>query len=145
MPRNRPDLFGGLLLIALAAAAAFFLLPLPFGTAARPGAAFLPMLVALLLGALGALVLVKAVAGPPDRVESGRVRPLLAVLGAIAAFALLLERAGLPAAVVGAVVAAALAQPRLLDWRTAAFALGLAAFSTAAFLYGLKLPFKLAP
>src|SRR5262245_15531287 len=99
MARNFPDLVGGALLIALAAVALYFLGPLPFGTAARPGASFLPTLVAALIAALGVAVLARGLFGAADRIERGRVRPLAAVLGAIAIFAVLIERAGLPAAI----------------------------------------------
>jgi hypothetical protein len=145
MVRNLPDLVGGALLIALAATALYFLGPLPFGTAARPGAAFLPTLVAVLIAILGAAVLARGLFGGADRIESGRIRPFAAVLGAIAMFALLIERAGLPVAVLAAVLVAAMAQPRLLDWRSLLFAVLLAAACTATFRYALNIPFRLLP
>jgi hypothetical protein len=145
MARNRTDLFGGLLLVAIAAIGLLFLAPLPFGTAARPDAAFLPTIVCAVLGALGVLVTLRGVLGLPDSIERIHLRPAAGILGAIAVFALLLERAGLPAAVVGAVMTAAVARPGLLDWRSAVFALLLAAGCTAAFRYGLNIPFRLLP
>jgi len=143
--RNRTDLFGGLLLLAIAAVGFLFLAPLPFGSAARPGAAFLPTIVCALLGALGLLVTLRGVLGLPDAIERIHLRPAACILGAIAVFALLLERAGLPAAVAGAVMTAAGARPGLLDWRSAAFAALLAAGCTAAFRYGLNIPFRVLP
>lgn len=145
MARNLPDLVGGALLIALAAIALYFLGPLPFGTAARPGAAFLPTIVAALIAVLGIAVLARGIFGADDRIEVGRVRPFAAVLGAIAVFALLIERAGLPAAILGAVFAAVMAQPRLLDWRSLLFAVLLAAACTGTFRYALNVPFRLLP
>jgi hypothetical protein len=145
MTRNLPDVVGGALLVALAAIALYVLGPLPMGTAARPGAAFLPAIVAALMAALGAIVLVRGLAGAADTIEAGRLRPFAAVLGAIAVFALLIERAGLPAAIVAAVVVAAMARPRLLDWRSMLFAALLAAACTAAFRFALNVPFRLLP
>lgn len=145
MARNLPDLAGGALLIALAAVALYFLEPLPLGTAARPGAAFLPTIVAALLAILGALVLVRGLAGLPDGIERAHPRPFAAVLGAIAVFALLVERAGLPGAILAAVLMAVLARPRLLDWRSLLFAALLAAACTATFRYALNVPFRLLP
>ena len=145
MARNRTDLLGGLLLVAIAAIGLVFLAPLPFGSAARPDAAFLPTIVCALLGALGALVTLRGVLGLPDAIERIHLRPAAAILGAIAAFALLLERAGLPAAIVAAVLTAGAARPGLLDWRSAVFAVLLAAGCTAAFRYGLNIPFRVLP
>ncbi len=145
MARNWTDLFGGLLLVAIAIVGLLFIAPLPFGTAARPDAAFLPTIVCGLLGALGLVVTLKGVLGLPDSVERIHLRPVTGILGAIAVFALLLERAGLPAAVISAVMTAVIARPGLLDWRSAVFALLLAAACTAAFRYGLNIPFRLMP
>jgi hypothetical protein len=145
LAKNRPDLLAGLLLIGLAAFAAYFLWPLPFGTAARAGAGFVPLGTAAILAALGAIILISGIFGAAEAIEPGRTRPVLAVLGAIAAFALLVERAGLPLAVFAAALVAALARRGEFDARGAAFAAALAALCTAAFKYGLNLPFKLVP
>lgn len=145
MARNRTDLFGGLLLVAIAVVGLLFLAPLPFGTAARPDAAFLPTIVCGLLGALGLAVTLRGLLGLPDSIERIHVRPVAGILGAIAVFALLLERAGLPAAIVGAVLAAGIARPGLLDWRSVVFAVLLAVACTAAFRYGLNIPFRVMP
>ena len=145
MTRNWPDVLGGVLLLALAGCAAFFLARLPIGTAARPDAAFLPLGAAMLLGLLGVLVLVQGISGAPDGVERGELRPALAVLGSVAVFALLLESAGLPIAIVASVMTASLARPGMFDWRALVFAVALAAACTVAFRYGLNLPFRLVP
>jgi hypothetical protein len=143
--RNWPDLLGGALLLAIAAVALVFLSPLPFGTAARPEAAFLPTIVCAVLAGLGALVVVRGLVGAADAVEPALWRPFAAVLGAIAVFALLIDRAGLPVAVAGTVLTALLARPRLLDRRSLLFAVLLAAACTGAFRYGLGVPFRLLP
>jgi hypothetical protein len=89
----------GVLFIAVGATAAAVAWTYPLGTAARPGPGVLPLAAAALLVGIGVAVVVRAARACgwlPRRPL--RMRPLLAVLASLVAFALVLPRLGFVAA-----------------------------------------------
>lgn len=96
--RSSKDFWCGLVFLGIGAAFAAGALAYPFGSAARPGPAYLPFGLGLLLALLGLVVTVKSlVVATPDGEPIGPIgwRPLLIVLGSLALFAFLLPRAGM--------------------------------------------------
>lgn len=97
---NRPDLYASAFLTALAAAAAVGAYRLGVGDIHTPGSGFLPLATAVLLGlmALGQLArqLLAATGGGPERTTFalGRWATVATVLGALAGFGVVLDRAG---------------------------------------------------
>ena len=120
------------------------------GTTQSMGSGYVPMLAGWLLCALG--VLIAARAGPTrgsDVVSS--VPPLavtrrpFAVIVAVAAFALLLERAGLVVATPALVGIASLGDRDLTLTEVAALAAVLTGVATVVFAWGLGIPLKVLP
>ena len=139
------DVWAGALFIAIGASAAFLARNLAFGTAMRMGPGYVPRGLAVAVMALGAIVLLRGLLRGGPAVEKGRWRPLLIVLGAILAFGLLIERAGLVAAGAALVVAARFADDERRPLETLAFAAALALAAAALFVYLLGLPYRVWP
>jgi hypothetical protein len=138
---KRADIWAGLLVALLGAAALHLGADYPLGRAARVGPGYMPRMLGFALIGIGVLMLLRGLIADRGSVETGLpVRPLLLVPGAIIAFALLFETLGLVPAVLGAVGIAAFAAPDN-GWRAAlAIGAGLSVFSWALFTVGLGLP-----
>ena len=117
LPENRRDLGTGVVLLLLGLwIATYALAHYRLGEMSRIGAAVYPAGVGLLLAALGLIIAGSAWfrAGPSDRAP---LRPIVMVLGAIMAFALLVDRAGLFPAV-AVLVGGAILADRQHSWRS---------------------------
>lgn len=143
MPKIRAerDFWAGVLYIALAAAFLWFGRHYRMGTAARMGSGYFPFVLACLLMGIGGLSVIRAFVmdGPP--VEGLAWRKLAIVTGAIVAFAVLLERAGLVVALPALVIIGALgSQQSRLDFRSLLALAALTAFCVLVFVKGLGVP-----
>jgi hypothetical protein len=134
------DLVGGVALIAVGlAVTANSVLFLSLGTASSMGPGAFPAGLGVVLAVLGAMIALPALfqSGEFPSIE---VRPLLAVLGAILIFALVMESFGLVPAVTALTFIAGLADRRLSLLGTAALAAALSTIATLIFRTGLGLP-----
>lgn len=124
----------------------------PLGTAAHMGPGWFPLVLGLLLVALGALMALTGVsraerpAGQPDDAASAiGWRPLLHVTLSVTAFALLIEPAGLVAASLALVLLSASGGWEF-RWTEATILAGsLAALVVGLFAYALHIPFNVWP
>lgn len=141
------DLLLGLFLVAVAAGALFATRNLAVGHAADMGPGYMPRVIALGLLGFGLFFGARGLwrAGAGTRIDPVRLRPLLAVLSAVAVFALAAERLGLAIVSVLAVVVASLAtrEGRLIE--TVPFALALATAAVLLFVKVLALPVPVWP
>lgn len=148
MIKSRRDFASGLLFIIIGAGFAIGALNYGFGSSAHPGPAYFPFGLGVLMTAIGALVLFKALTIESDDGEPiGRIawRPLLLVLGAVLLFGLLLPRYGLFVALPVLVVVSSLASKEF-SWRVAAIsAVLLTALAWTTFVKGLGLTMPLWP
>lgn len=112
----------------------------PLGRAGRIGPGYVPRLLALLLLALG-LILVARAWWTRDQVEAYVAwRPALLVFGSVLAFAVVFDLAGLIPAICACVIVANFAAPDN-GWLSAlALSAVLALFSWALFVQALRLP-----
>ncbi|MBP2231885.1 hypothetical protein J2847_005208 [Azospirillum agricola] len=130
----------------------------PLGTAARMGPGWFPLVLGLLLVALGALVALAGGAGaerpasdqpaasPRDEAASAiGWRPLLHVTLSVTAFALLIEPAGLVAASVALVLLSASGGWEFRWTEATALAGSLAALVVGLFAYALHIPINVWP
>jgi putative tricarboxylic transport membrane protein len=104
---RRADAIAAGTVLAFAAAALFQAGRLPFGTARNPGPGFVPWWVAAMLGVLGLVLLVQALAaraGSRGPGGDGRVVAVGGLVAALAAYVALLEPAGYPLCTFGLVV-----------------------------------------
>jgi Tripartite tricarboxylate transporter TctB family len=92
---NAKDVAAGLMLVVLAAIGLWLNRQYDPGTASRMGAGYMPMLAFSVQLFIGAVVLLVGLFNGPDPLERWAWRPMLFILAAMCAFALLLNKAGL--------------------------------------------------
>jgi putative tricarboxylic transport membrane protein len=85
------DLAGGLFLLGLAALGLAGGFNLPFGTLSGIGSGLMPRVVAILVGAFGAVMVAQALVMEGDRLERWHARGPVFVLGAVLVFAMLIR------------------------------------------------------
>ncbi len=116
------------------------------GTPTRVGPGGFPLLLALILAALGLANIVSGLlAAHGEGLGSWRARSIYLVPLSVVFFGVTIERIGLVLAIIGTVIIAGLANPRIRLIEIAVISVVLAAFGTGVFVYGLNLPFSLFP
>lgn len=139
------DVAGGALIGGLGAGALWLGRDWPQGTLAMMESGFFPRALGMALLAIGLGYMTKGLAGTGTGLEPWAWRPLALVTAAVVAFAGVLDRWGLAAAVVVLVVVASRAGERLRLWQLAVLAGGLAGGCIALFVWGLGLPIPVWP
>jgi hypothetical protein len=142
---NVSDLAGAALLIAIGGFGAVLASDLPMRSGPRLGPGAMPLGASLLVMGMGLVVALRGflVSEPPP--GGWRLRPMLAVSGAIVAFALTVERAGLVAASALLLALAVAAQPRPRWIESGLYIVALTAATAALFKLVLKQPLSLWP
>ena len=146
--KSEKDFWSGLMFVAVGIGFAWGATGYSFGSSARPGPAYFPFGLGLLLALLGAVVLFKSlvveVVGG-DRIGGIAWKPLAVIVGSVALFGALLPWLGLFIALPVLVFTAALAG-REFHWGEAfANAVVLTAASWVIFIWGLSLTIPLLP
>jgi hypothetical protein len=138
--RSPQDLGAGVVFILIGVAGIVFGQDLAFGSAARMGPGYFPTLLSWLIIAIGLVLAVKSLAtdGPP--IPSIHPRPLLAIIAAILAFGLLIDRVGLALTAAVLTIGAAYARRDVNLTETLLLAVGLALFTVGIFVYALTQP-----
>ena len=147
MPRlhlNR-DLVAGLMFAAFGIAGLWIAADYPRGTALRMGPGYMPVALCCGLVILGAAIAIRGAAKAGVSLTRWHLRPLVLVLAAILAFALLIEPAGLALATAAIVLIGALGGAEFRLGEALLLALGLSAGTVALFVYGLKLTMPIWP
>ncbi len=143
--RSPKDFWSGLLFIAVAVFFIVLATRYRFGTPERIGPAFFPIMVGLLLAALGAIIAGRSLVldGPP--IEHMHLPPLLVTIAAVVLFGIALGWLGLVAAIVVLVIVGSYADRSARLIESAALAAVLAVFSVAVFVWVLGLPLPVWP
>ena len=137
--RNPRDFWAGVVFVVIGAGFAITALDYDVGTASRMGPAYFPLVLAIVLVLLGALVLVQALRSDGPPVDKFAVRATLLVLGATILFGVLVRQAGLLVALPVMVVVSAAASV-FFRWQVALIlAAGLLVFCYFVFIRGLGL------
>ena len=137
--RSPRDFWAGVVFIAIGGWFAITALSYDVGTASRMGPAYFPLVLAIVLVLLGALVLGQALRSDGPPVDKFAVRAMLLVLGATILFGILVRQAGLLVALPLLVVISAAASI-YFRWQTALImAAGLLVFCYFVFIRGLGL------
>lgn len=137
--RSPRDFWAGVVFIAIGGWFAITALSYDVGTASRMGPAYFPLVLAIVLVLLGALVLGQALRSDGPPVDKFAVRAMLLVLGATILFGILVRQAGLLVALPLMVVISAAASV-YFRWQTALImAAGLLVFCYFVFIRGLGL------
>lgn len=139
----RQDVLGGLAVIAVAAFAFWLARKLPTGAAGGMGPGALPKGLAVLLGGLGAVLLLNSFKS--EGLARWSVRGPLFVLGALVLFGLAVRPLGLVVAGPLAIAAAAIGSPEARWRETLVYGLAMTAFCVGLFKFALGLPIPLAP
>ena len=144
LPR-RQDVMAGLVVIGMAVFAFWQGADLPIGTLGGMGPGMLPRSLAVLLGLLGALLLVGAMfeAGVP--LEPLSIRGPVLVLGAVVAFGLTVRPYGLIVAGPLAILISAFASEEVRWAETIVLGVIMTSFCIGLFKFALGLPIPLAP
>jgi len=145
--RNQPDFVLGLLYIlaggGFAAAASRY----DMGTLAYMGPGYFPFILGMLLAAIGAWIVLRAVLirGVRVRLASWNLRSLFWMVGSVVMFGLALQPLGLVIALVLLVILASLASHEF-TWKTTLInAAVMVALNVGGFVYGLSIPFPVLP
>jgi Tripartite tricarboxylate transporter TctB family len=146
--KSEKDFWSGLMFIAVGAGFAIGALDYSFGSSARPGPAYFPFGLGVLLAVLGAMVLFKAMTFEVeggDRIGHIAWRPLLIIVLSVAGFGVILPKLGMLISLPLLVIVSALAGDQF-RWKEAVTN---AAILTVGcwfiFIYGLSLTIPLYP
>jgi hypothetical protein len=138
-------LVAGLMFVAFGAVGWWIASDYPRGTALRMGPGYMPVMLCFGLMLIGGAIAVRGALRAGAALAAWHLRPLLLILLAILAFALLIEPLGLALATLAIVVIGAAGGREFRPIEAIALALGLAAGAVALFAYGLKLSIPLWP
>ena len=142
---KQQDAVGGLVVIAVGVFAFWQGAHLPIGTLGGMGAGMLPKSLAVLLGLLGALLVLSAILEEGPRLDRWSIRGPVLVLGAVMAFGLTVRPYGLVVAGPLAIVVGAFASDEVRWKETLVFGALITAFCIGLFKFALGLPIPLAP
>lgn len=114
------------------------------GSARNMGPGYFPAALGMLMIVFGlGIALVEGRRAEGGALPHPALRPVLAIMAAILAFALLIERAGLAPAVAAATFLATYAEREVRPVRSAIVACAMAVLTIAVFKFGLGLPFRI--
>ena len=136
--RNPQDFGAAVLFILIGAAGLWFGREYEVGTAADMGPGYLPMVLSWGLISFGIVVGLRAMRVPGPRIEPVVWRAVSLTLGAIVAYAYLIERAGLASAIFAVTVISALASSESRWKETIVMGVSLSTFCVLVFIYALR-------
>jgi hypothetical protein len=143
---NLQDTLFGIFLILVAGGAMFATRKLSVGTAANMGPGYMPLAVSLIILGFGVLLIGRGLlAGREEGIETVHLRPILAILLSVGAFALLAERAGLVLASLAAILIAGSGGREFRLIESVIFACVLTACAVLLFVRLLQLPIPIWP
>jgi hypothetical protein len=143
--RNSKDLYAGLIFFLFGISSVLISRNYPMGTAARMGAGYFPSILGGILAIIGVGIAMRGLWFKVEAVRPFALRPLFLVLGAVLAFALLLESLGLVAATLALIVISCLGGREFRLREVVVLFLLLTALAVGVFVYGLGIPFKVWP
>jgi len=135
------EFWAGVVFLAIGASAVVGATQYSIGTATQMGPGYFPMLLGLLLMALGAAAIVQAARkARAEPVGKWPLVPLAFVVAGVLCFAALIEDAGLVPALLALVVLSCYGRWRKSPVEVAAICVAVCVLSVAIFIYGLQLP-----
>ena len=138
---NHKAFLSGLFFAAVGLFAAIHATDYTIGRVTRMGPGFFPLILGIILVALGLTNLVRSIAwAKPDSLPRLALKPLLIVPAALASFGFLLERTGLLVAVCALVMIASLGDRSFRKREVIGVCLVVAGLASVVYVYGLGLP-----
>jgi putative tricarboxylic transport membrane protein len=138
--RSPQDLGAGAVFLLIGAAGAYFGKDLAFGTAARMGPGYFPMLLSWLIIGVGVIVAARGLTVDGPAIEQVQLRPILFVVAAILMFGYLLDTIGLALTAIVLTLVAAYARRDASLVEALLLGAGLALFAVLVFVYALSQP-----
>lgn len=145
--RLTKDLLAGLMFCGFGIGAAVIAHGYEFGSPARMGSGFFPIVIGVLVATMGLILMVRAVIWPEssEPVENIPFRPFFFISVAIIVFGVLMEDAGLIAALAALIVIARFAGRDGSPLEVALMVVVLIGIAVAIFVYGLNIRLRLGP
>ena len=140
---NNKDVWAGLMLIAIGAAAMFLARNYGFGTALRMGPGFFPIILGGLLVLFGLAILASGLRSAEQIAGAWSLRALIILPLSLVLFGVLMEHGGFVPAMIVLIFGSATASTEFKFVEVLLFSLGLTALSVAVFVWGLGLPYPL--
>lgn len=135
--RNPKDFWTGIIYLAIGAGAIWIAGDYEMGTARRMGPAYFPVLVSIILVAIGTISLIRSFLKSGEPITGFAGRGLILVIGATVLFAFLVRGAGVIVALPLMIIVSAYASHHFRWGSTLLLALGLTVFCVLVFLHGL--------
>jgi len=143
--RAPKDFWSGLMFCGFAAVGILAARGYSLGAAGKMGPGYFPLLLGLVLAALGLFLIGRSVVLEGEPLPRFHVLPLAVIAVAVCLFGLLIEPLGLVVALAVLTVLTAWAGPQFRLTETLALTVALILFSVGVFVYGLGLPLAIWP
>lgn len=141
---TRKDFWTGVVYVVFGLGALLMARHYTFGSTAHMGPGYFPTAVALLLVAIGAVILARCFFTHGASTGGIVFKPIALVLGSTVAFGFLINRTGLIVAAVVLVLGCAAASDRFqLEWKALLGMAALVAFCAIVFVVGMRIPMPL--
>jgi hypothetical protein len=140
---NNKDVWGGLMLMAIGAAALLIARGYPFGSALRMGPGFFPVVLGALLILFGLALFGAGLRRGEPLTGAWSPRALIVLPLSLILFGVLMQYAGFVPAMLVLIVGSATASREFRLVEALLFALGLTALAVAVFVWALGLPYPL--
>jgi hypothetical protein len=137
------DLVSGLVFITIGLAFLWIGSDYRFGSSSQMGPGYFPVVLSILLTALGSTVAVRAVISGGERISGVNVKGIVFVIGATFIFGLLIRPLGMPVAIFILAFVGAIASKHFHPFTSVLLAAGLSAFCMIVFNWGLGMPFPI--
>ncbi len=141
--RASKDVWAGLMLIGIGAAAMLIARNYPFGTALRMGPGYFPIILGALLIVFGLAILAYGLRSREKIAGSWSLRGLIVLPLSLVLFGVLMEHAGFIPAMMVLIFGSATASTEFKFVEILLFSIGLTALSVVVFVWGLGLPYPL--
>ena len=140
---NNKDVWAGMMLIAIGAAAMVIARSYPFGTALRMGPGYFPIILGALLTLFGLFIHARGLRRGEAIAGSSSLRALIILPLSLVLFGVLMEHGGFVPAMIVLIFGSATASTELKLLEALLFSVALTALSVAVFVWGLGLPYPL--
>src|SRR5215467_8514810 len=140
---NNKDVWAGLLLIAIGAAALFIARDYTFGTALRMGPGFFPIVLGAMLILFGLYILATGLRSGVQIEGSWSLRALIILPLSLVLFGVLMEHGGFVPAMLVLIFGSATASTDFRFVEVLIFSIALTALAAAVFVFALGLPYPL--
>jgi hypothetical protein len=141
--KNPQDLGAAVVFLVIGAIGLYFGQELTFGSAAKMGPGYFPMLLSGLVLVLGLVLAVRSIRVPGPSIERVPLRPIVFIVATVVAFGYQLDLLGLAVSAAAVTVIAAYARSKVNLRETLVLAVGLSVFCILVFVVGLSQPLPL--